>query len=53
MKCKNLYVKDITGDGEIFDHPRYSYKCLVNNKEVIPCINCKESRCTYYNPEKD
>ncbi len=52
--CKNLQIKDITPyHADVFDHPDYSYTCMVINREVIPFIHCNEKRCKNYLKEKN
>jgi hypothetical protein len=52
--CKNLKIEDITPyHADVFDHPDYSYTCMVINREVIPFIHCNEKRCKNYLKEKN
>ncbi len=47
--CKHLQTTQINDD--TFDHPSYHYFCKKKEKKVIPCINCKPSRCNIYENE--
>jgi hypothetical protein len=52
--CKNLITEDITPwHGDVFDHPNYKYTCKLNNREVIPCLHCNNTKCKHYEPQED
>lgn len=47
--CKYLKIKDTTSyHADVYDHPDYSYICMMVNKEVIPFIHCNKDRCKRY-----
>ena len=47
--CKYLKIKDITPyHSDVYDHPDYSYTCIIINREVIPFIHCNKDRCKKY-----
>ena len=47
--CKNLIIEDVTSwHSDVFDHPDYKYTCKLSGKEVIPYLNCNQTRCKNY-----
>ena len=47
--CKYLKIKDTTPyHSDVYDHPDYSYTCMMMNREVIPFIHCNKDRCSKY-----